>query len=130
MSTRRCKSTITEYNHCVERGTPLEVYYNFMDVNGENYYLGDIQFSLMLKPSKRSSEVMYLWNTSESVERESGIWKYDPLDAGIFYWKLSPDFTSDVNDDEIYYNIEVSSGSNFEDEILEGRIKFIKEQQI
>lgn len=116
-----------KYSFCVEKGTPLNVYLLFADVNGDPIYIDHYDFSLMLKPNKSSTDVLHLWNTSESFY-DDGIFKLTPFESGNFNFVLTDTFTENINYSEIYYNIQITSAST-EDEILEGGIRFVTEMQ-
>lgn len=125
---RRSNKTLANYSHCVERGDSLQVYYSFVDANEEPIYIDYYNFSLILKPSKRSSDVLYRWNTSQSYNDKNGIFNMTPPESGNFSIILTDDFTETIPYDEVYYNIEITSAS-MENEILEGGIRFVMEQQ-
>lgn len=125
---RRSNKVLANYSHCVERGDSLNVYYEFVDANEQPIYLGYYDFSLILKPKKQSSEVLFRWNTSQSAGRSDGIFKLEPPASGNFSMILTDNFTETIEYDELYYNIEVTSAS-MENEILEGGIRFVTEQQ-
>ncbi len=126
----RCGShTITRYNFSVERGVPLRLYWNFIDVNSSPIWLGQYDISFALKEKKGATSFIDIWNTSMSYGTASlGIHKLEPEASGVFYLNMLDTYTESVPYQSLYYNLQITSAS-YEDEIVEGNIFFVEEQQ-